>query len=83
MIGRHSGAVGQRSDGKKCVQFTNASQIENGPMQIILRMMVDNDWQRNWNVSLKDPTLTRQLEVDYIRVYQQVPRRGRSPRPRR
>jgi beta-glucanase (GH16 family) len=60
-------------DGIKCGEFTNASQIENGPMQLILNMMVDNDWQRQWNVGLADPTLTRQLQVDYIRVYQQVP----------
>ena len=60
-------------DGKKCAQFTDRSQIENGPMQFILHMMVDNEWQRRWNVGLKDPTLTRQLEVDYIRVYQLVP----------
>jgi len=59
-------------DGVKCAEFTTAAQIENGPMQIILHMMVDNDWQRRWNVGLTDPTLTRQLEVDYIRVYQQV-----------
>jgi hypothetical protein len=61
-------------DGKKCAQFSNAGQIENGPMQIILHMMVDNNWQRRWNVGLTDPTLTRQLEVDYLRVYQQVAR---------
>jgi hypothetical protein len=60
-------------DGKKCAQFTSAANIENGPMQIILNMMVDNNWQRRWNVGLTDPTLVRQLEVDYIRVYQQVP----------
>ncbi len=61
-------------DGKKCGQFTGTSgQIENGPMQLILHMMVDNDWQRRWNVGLTDPTLTRQLVVDYIRVYQQAP----------
>ena len=59
-------------DGKKCGQFSTASQISNVPMQLILHMMVDNNWQRRWNVGLKDPTLTRQLEVDYIRVYQQV-----------
>jgi len=60
-------------DGKKCAEFKgNASQIENGPMQLIMHMMVDNDWQRSWNVGLTDPTLTRQLEVDYIRVYQQA-----------
>jgi hypothetical protein len=57
-------------DGVKCAEFTNASQIENGPMQLILHMMVDNNWQRQWNVGLADPTLIRQLEVDYIRVYQ-------------
>jgi beta-glucanase (GH16 family) len=60
-------------DGKKCAEFTDASQIENGPMQLILHMMVDNNWQRRWNVGLTDPTLVRQLEVDYIRVYRQVP----------
>ena len=59
-------------DGVECARFSNAAQIENGPMQIILHMMVDNNWQRSWNVGLADPTLTRQLEVDYIRVYQQV-----------
>jgi beta-glucanase (GH16 family) len=61
-------------DGKKCAEFTSSmGQIENGPMQIILHMMVDNEWQRRWNVGLTDPSLTRQLEVDYLRVYQQVP----------
>jgi hypothetical protein len=58
-------------DGVKCGEFTNASKIESGPMQLILHMMVDNNWQRSWNVGLLDPSLTRQLEVDYIRVYQQ------------
>jgi Glycosyl hydrolases family 16 len=60
-------------DGVKCAEFTNASQIESGPMQLILHMMVDNNWQRRWNVGLTNPTLVRQLEVDYIRVYQQRP----------
>jgi beta-glucanase (GH16 family) len=59
-------------DGKECGHFNDASGIENGPMQLILHMMVDNDWQRKWNVGLVDPTLVRQLEVDYIRIYQQV-----------
>ncbi len=40
-------------------------------MQIILDVMVDNSWQRAWNVGLLDSTLTRQLDVDYIRVFQQ------------
>lgn len=61
-------------NGEQCAVFTNASQIENGPMQLILHMMVDNDWQRSWNVGLTNPTLVRQLEVDYIRVFQQVPK---------
>lgn len=49
-------------NGRKCAEFTNRGQIECGPMQIILHMMVDNDWRRRWNVGLNDPTLTRQLE---------------------
>jgi beta-glucanase (GH16 family) len=61
-------------DGHKCGEFDGTgAQIANTPMQLILHMMVDNDWERRWNVGLTDPTLTRQLEVDYIRVYQQVP----------
>jgi hypothetical protein len=60
-------------DGVKCAQYTDASQIESGPMQIILHLMVDNTWQRQWNVGLTDPTLVRQLEVDYLRVYQRRP----------
>ena len=59
-------------DGIKCAQFDgNASTIENGPMQIILDVMVDNTWQRSWNKGLLDSTLTRQLDLDYIRVFQQ------------
>ena len=59
-------------DGNKCGQYNgNASTIESGPMQIILDLMVDNNWQRSWGEGLVDPSLTRQLEVDYLRVYQQ------------
>jgi hypothetical protein len=61
-------------NGVKCGQFNgNSTTIEDGPMQLILHMMVDNNWQRSWDKGLLDPTLTRQLEVDYVRVYQQVP----------
>jgi hypothetical protein len=42
-------------DGKECARFTNAAEIENGPMQLILHMMVDNDWQRRWNVGPDRP----------------------------
>jgi beta-glucanase (GH16 family) len=59
-------------DGVKCGQFNgNSSTIENGPMQIILNLMVDHQWEQDWGRTLTDPTLTRQLEVDYLRVYQQ------------
>ncbi len=58
-------------DGTKCGEFTNAAEIENGPMQLIMDLMVDHRWQRDWGYPLLDATLTRQLEVDYIRVYQQ------------
>lgn len=58
-------------NGVKCGEFTDASQIENGPMQLILQMMVDNQWERDAGSVLEDQTLVNQLEVDYIRVYQQ------------
>lgn len=34
-------------------------------------LMVDHDWQQRWGVTLQDTTLVRQIEVDYLRVYQQ------------
>lgn len=40
-------------------------------MQIILDVMVDNTWQRSWNVGLLDSTLVRHLDVEYIRIFQQ------------
>ena len=59
-------------DGVKCGQFTgSAGQIESGPMQLILHMMIDNQWERDWGSVLSSQTLVRQLEVDYIRIYQQ------------
>jgi beta-glucanase (GH16 family) len=58
-------------DGVKCGETRNAAAIENGPMQIILNLMVDHSWERDWGKGLQDPTLTRQLEVDYLRVFQQ------------
>ena len=35
--------------------------------------MVDHKWQQDWMVTLQDTTLVRALELDYLRVYQQVP----------
>jgi Glycosyl hydrolases family 16 len=59
-------------DGVKCGQFNGTSAtIPNGPMQLILHMMIDNQWERDWGSVLSAPTLVRQLEVDYIRIYQQ------------
>lgn len=59
-------------NGVKCGQFNgNATTIENGPMQLILHTMVDNDWERSWGLTLSDLTQKAQLEVDYLRVYQQ------------
>ena len=59
-------------DGVKCGQFDgNTTTIESGPMQLILHMMVDNQWERDWGSVLSSQTLIRQLEVDYIRIYQQ------------
>ena len=40
-------------------------------MQLILHMMVDNQWERDWGSVLASQTLVRQLEVDYIRIFQQ------------
>src|SRR5262249_12247776 len=59
-------------NGVECGRFTGSgAQIATTPMQLILHMMVDNDGEHRWNVGLLDPTRPRQLEVDYIRVYQQ------------
>jgi len=67
-----AGHVARYIDGIKCAKFHgNATTIENAPMQIILDVMVDNKWQRDWNKGLLDSTLVRDLAVDYIRVFQQ------------
>lgn len=59
-------------DGVKCGQFNgDSSTITSVPMQIIVNLMVDHSWERNWGYPLADPTITRQLEIDYLRVYQQ------------
>jgi hypothetical protein len=69
-------------DGVKCGQFNgNSTTIANVPMQLILHMMIDNQWERDWGSVLSSQTLVRQLEVDYIRVYQQVPTATPSPTP--
>lgn len=59
-------------DGVKCAQFdgTAGSEIEDGPMQLILNNMVDNNWIRDWDVATTDQTQRDQMDVDYIRVHQ-------------
>lgn len=56
-------------DGQKCAETRTG--IYAADMQIILNLMVDVQWQRDWNVGLTDPTLTGQLDVDYLHVFQQ------------
>jgi beta-glucanase (GH16 family) len=58
-------------NGVKCGEFSDAARIENGPMQLILHMMIDNNWERDAGSVLTDQAIVDQLEVDYIRVYQQ------------
>ena len=58
-------------DGIKCGEFSDAAQIENGPMQLILDLMVNTNWARDVNSVVPHESPVAQLEVDYIRVYQQ------------
>jgi hypothetical protein len=59
-------------DGVKCGEYTGTtSTVESGPMQLILHMMVDNSWERDWSETLDSLTTVAQLEVDYIRIFQQ------------
>jgi beta-glucanase (GH16 family) len=55
-------------DGVKCGQYTGTTSTSN--MYLILNLMVDNQWERNWGLTTQNNP-TDQLEVDYIRVYQQ------------
>lgn len=58
-------------NGVKCGEFTDSTQIEDGPMQLILNLMVDNQWERDAGSVVVDPRVVEQLKVDYIRIYQQ------------
>lgn len=58
-------------DGVKCGQFNgNTSTIESGPMHLILEVMVDIQWHRDWNLK-SAAGASDQLQVDYVRAYQQ------------
>lgn len=54
-------------DGRRCGRFTGP--IWNGDMEIIVNLMVDVDWQRNWGLQSRGP-VTGSLDIDYIRVWQ-------------
>jgi hypothetical protein len=59
-------------DGVKCGQRNSTDmQIENGPMQLILHMMVDNNWERSWGMTLPSQTTSASLDIDYVHIYQQ------------
>ncbi len=58
-------------DGKACGSFTDKKNITAEPMQLILNVMVDNDWQRSVKGGLSGKsTPTDSLLVDYVRVWQ-------------
>ncbi len=58
-------------DGKACGSYTDVSQITSEPMQLILNVMVDNDWQRSVKGGVPAGTQpTGTLNVDYVRVWQ-------------
>jgi len=54
-----------------CGEFTDARWIEDGPMQLILGLMVNTNWTRDVNSVLPSPPPAAKLEVDYIRIFQQ------------
>lgn len=58
-------------NGVKCGEFTDAAHIESGPMQFIMNLMVDNEWERDEGSVLTDLTAAAELQVDYIRILQQ------------
>ena len=69
-------------DGVKCGQFNGGTgPISNVPMQLILNHMVSVDWQRSVGKPLLDTSLTRELDVDYIHVWQQVAGSGDTTPP--
>lgn len=57
-------------DGKKCGQFSDAANIYNRPMQIILELMVNSSWNRDYGTALTDYTKSSSMAVDYVRVWQ-------------
>jgi hypothetical protein len=62
-------------DGVKCGQHnaTASAPVPNVPMQLILNQMVNVNWQQSIGKPLLDTSLSSNLQVDYMRVYQQAP----------
>ncbi len=77
------GHIGWYIDGVKCGQFDGSQRtIEDGDMQLIIDLMVDHQWQRNWGVLLQDSTATAEMELDYVRIFEQMPGVGsHTPAP--
>jgi Glycosyl hydrolases family 16 len=58
-------------DGMKCQEFDSAADIGNVPMDLIVTLMVDNQWERDVGGTLRSASESDELQLDYIRVYQQ------------
>lgn len=58
-------------NGVECGRFTDAADIENGPMQLILNLTIDTQWERDAGSVLENQHITDQLSVDYVRIFQQ------------
>jgi beta-glucanase (GH16 family) len=57
-------------DGVECGSFDG--EIWSEPLELILNLMVDVDWQRNVGIGLEDPESSADLRVDYVKVWQRV-----------
>jgi len=57
-------------DGRACGTFRG--EVHSGPMEIILNLMVDVDWQRNVGLGLRNNNASASLDVDYLKVWQRA-----------
>jgi hypothetical protein len=59
-------------DGQKCGQTPAGAPIYSQPMQLIMDLIVDHQFARNYlNEPFTGNGLTREFDIDYLRVYQQ------------
>jgi beta-glucanase (GH16 family) len=65
--------IAWRVDGQECGRWTDATgeTISNVPMFFLIQLMVDTNWQRS-AAKTAPPGSTDHLDVDYVRVWQQV-----------